>query len=145
VEEITSTYVVVKIWDWRRLIVPLSYFIERPFQNWTREEASLIGSVILYLDYRAPIDAIRAKLDEVLKATSLWDGNVSNVQVVDAHETTIKLRILATAKDAPTAWDLRCHVREAIIGFLQREHPEALPRTRLQIHEKDGLPCEGGG
>lgn len=143
VEEITSTYVVVKIWDWRRLIVPLSYFIERPFQNWTREEAALIGAVILHLDYRAPVDAIRTKLDEVLKGTPLWDGKVSNVQVVDARQATIELRILATAKDAPTAWDLRCHVREEIIGFLQRAHPDALPRTRVMIREGEEAPSGG--
>lgn len=133
VEEITSTYVVVRIWDWRRLIVPLSYFIEQPFQNWTRESAGLIGNVILNLDYRAPMDAIRSEVERIVNDTPLWDRKVVNVQVTDAQETTMQVRILATARNAAQTWDLRCLVRERIIGFLQREHPEALPRTRTQL------------
>ncbi len=139
VEEITSTYVVIRIWDWRRLIVPLSYFIERPFQNWTRESAGLIGNVILYLDYRAPMEAIRTQVQRIVESTPLWDGKVVNVQVTDAQETTMQVRILATAANASKAWDLRCLVRERIIGFLQAEHPEALPRGRTQL---EGVPEE---
>lgn len=139
VEEITSTYVVVRIWDWRRLIVPLSYFIEKPFQNWTRESAGLIGSVILYLDYAAPMEAIRAKVQEIVKRTPLWDGKLVNVQVTDAQESAMQVRILATARNASQTWDLRCLIREQVIGFLREEHPEALPRSRTQI---EGVPEE---
>lgn len=133
VEEITSTYVVVRIWDLRRLVLPLSYFIEQPFQNWTREQAQLIGSIILYLDYRAPIDAIRAEVEKIAKATPLWDKQVLVVQVTDTTATTIVVRILASAKNSSTAWDLRCHIREKVITFLQDAHPEALPRTRALL------------
>lgn len=133
VEEITSTYVVVRIWDLRRLILPLSYFIEKPFQNWTRESANLIGSIMLFLDYRAPMEAIRARVQDLVERSPLWDRQVVNVQVTDARETTIQVRILASARNSSQAWDLRCYIREQIIQFLQDQHPEALPRTRAQI------------
>lgn len=132
VEEITSTYVVVRLWDWRRLILPLSYFIEKPFQNWTRENANLIGTVMLYLDHTAPVAEIRRKTEEVLNASPLWDKRVVAVQVTDFKQTTMELRILASAGSAPQAFDLRCEIREKIIAFLQREHPHALPRFRTE-------------
>jgi small-conductance mechanosensitive channel len=132
VEEITSTYVVVKLWDWRRMILPLNYFIEKPFQNWTRESASIIGTVMIYLDYRAPVDAIRAKAEEVARNSSLYDGRVFNVAVTDFREQTMELRILISAADASRAFDLRCEMREAVIGFLRQTHPEALPRVRIE-------------
>ena len=130
IEEITSTYVVVRLWDWRRMIVPLSYFIERPFQNWTRETAALIGSAFFYLDYRAPVDAIRDKLNEIVKASKNWNGQVVNLQVTDTKQGTIELRALMSANSAGQAFDLRCEVREKMIAFLQQEHPEALPAQR---------------
>ncbi|HZP77197.1 MAG TPA: mechanosensitive ion channel family protein [Pseudolabrys sp.] len=130
IEEITSTYVVVRLWDWRRMVVPLSYFIEKPFQNWTRQGAELIGSVLLYLDYTAPIDAIRAKAEELAKASTLWNGKVVNVQVSDAKANVIEVRVLVSANNASAVWDLRCEMREKLIGFLAREHPLALPRGR---------------
>lgn len=138
VEEITSTYVVVRLWDWRRLILPLSYFIEKPFQNWTRENANLIGTVMLYLDHTAPVAAIRAKTEEILKASPLWDGKVIAVQVTDFRQTTMEVRILASAGSAPRAFDLRCEIREKVIAFLQTEHPHALPRFRSE--HADALP-----
>lgn len=138
VEEITGTYVVIKIWDWRRLIVPISYFIEHPFQNWTRETASLIGSVYLYVDYSTPVDRVRQKLTEFAKASKLWDGDVVNLQVTDAKDRTIELRALVSARSSGEAWDLRCEMREKLIDFLQREYPQALPQQRLQIGEFDG-------
>ncbi|HEU0223615.1 MAG TPA: mechanosensitive ion channel domain-containing protein, partial [Paracoccaceae bacterium] len=141
VEEITSTYVVVRLWDWRRLILPLSYFIENPFQNWTRESARLIGGVLLHLDYQAPIEKIRAEVEELAKASPLWDRDVVNMQVTNCTPTAIEVRILVSAATAPRAWDLRCHLREKVIAFLQREHPEALPRQRKVI---EGLPEEVG-
>jgi len=131
VEEITSTYVVVRIWDLRRLIVPLSYFIETPFQNWTREEASLLGVVMIYLDYRAPVDAIRAEVERIVRGSRLWDGNTVAVQVTDFREQAMELRVLASAGNAGDAFTLRCVVREALVAWLQEEHPEALPHLRI--------------
>jgi small-conductance mechanosensitive channel len=133
IEEITSTYVVVRLWDWRRMIVPLSYFIEKPFQNWTREGSALIGSAMIYVDYRAPVGVIRDKLAEIVKSSKHWDGNVVNLQVTDAKENTIELRCLMSARSAGQAFDLRCEVREKLIDFLQRQHPEALPRQRAEL------------
>lgn len=133
VEEITSTYVVVRLWDWRRMILPLSYFIEKPFQNWTRENANLIGTVMLYLDHTAPVAAIRRKTEEILSASPLWDKRVVAVQVTDFRQTTMEVRILASAGSAPQAFDLRCEIREKVIAFLQQEHPHALPRFRTEI------------
>jgi small-conductance mechanosensitive channel len=133
VEDITSTYLVVRTWDWRRLIVPLSWFLEQPIQNWTRETTTIIGQVLLNVDYRTPIDEVRQELDRLVHASKLWDGNVVNLQVVEATESTIQLRLLATSSDASRAWDLRCELREKMIAYLQREHPDCLPRRRLEI------------
>lgn len=130
IEEITSTYVVVKLWDLRRMIVPLTYFIEKPFQNWTRESSSLIGNVMIYLDYRAPVELIRQKFEAILKESARWDGQVSAVQVTDFKEGTMELRCLMSARSAGQTFDLRCELREKLIDFLQREHPEALPHSR---------------
>ncbi|MCW5691439.1 MAG: mechanosensitive ion channel family protein [Pseudolabrys sp.] len=133
VEEITSTYVVVKIWDWRRLIVPLTYFIEKPFQNWTRENSALIGVAMLYLDYRAPVGIIRDKLKEIAEASPAWDGQVVNLQITDCKQETIEARCLISAPSVGKAFELRCEVREKLVDFLQREHPEALPRQRTDV------------
>lgn len=133
IEEITPTYVVVKIWDWRRLIVPLSYVIENPFQNWTRESASIIGSVTWHTDYTVPVAEMRAKLKEFLEQSSLWDGDVQVLQVINSHPETIELRALMSAKNSPTAWDLRCEIREKMISWLQQAYPQALPRRRAEI------------
>lgn len=132
VEEITSTYVVVKLWDWRRLILPLNYFMEKPFQNWTREGASLIGTVMIYLDYRAPVDLIRAKVAELAAASPLHDGNVVNVAVTDFKENTMEVRILVSASDAGKTFDLRCYIREEIATFLRQHHPNSLPVLRME-------------
>src|SRR4249919_1282596 len=137
IEEITSTYVVVKLWDLRRMIVPLTYFIEKPFQNWTRENSSLIGNVMLYVDYAAPVEVIRAKFNEILKQSDKWDGRTAALQVTDFKEGTMELRCLMSARTASQTFDLRCEVREKLIAFLQKEHPEALPHSR-QISLKDG-------
>jgi small-conductance mechanosensitive channel len=136
VEEITFSYVVLRLWDWRRMIVPLSYFIEKPFQNWTRIGGELIGSVFFYVDHTAPVEAIRTKLTEIASQSKLWDGKVVNLQVSDCKETTIELRALVSASNASAVWDLRCEVREKLIDFLQREHPWALPRRRYETAEK---------
>jgi small-conductance mechanosensitive channel len=138
VEEITSTYVVIRIWDRRRLVVPLNYFIENPFQNWTRQEATLIGAVFIYLDYSVPIEAIRAKLDEMLRQSRHWNGDVGVVQVTDFRETVMEVRILASASNAGRAFDLRCEIREKLAKFLQENYPQSLPRMRGEVALPDG-------
>lgn len=137
VEEIRMTYVVVRLWDLRRLVVPLSYFIDNPFQNWTRRTAEVLGTVYLHADYRVPVDALREELGRILQETHLWDGKVFNLQVTGATDRTVELRALMSAPDAPTAWNLRCHVRERLLAYLQREHPECLPRVRGEIVTAD--------
>ncbi len=133
IEEITLTYVVVRIWDLRRLVLPISYFTEKPFQNWTRKEAEIIGSVTIYTDYTVPVDAMRAQLDAVLEQTPLWNKRVKVLQVIDTTEHALVLRALMTGRDSPTTWDLRCFVREKLVEWLRREYPEALPKTRLDM------------
>ncbi|MGV7213802.1 mechanosensitive ion channel family protein [Bradyrhizobium sp. UFLA05-112] len=130
VEDIASTYVVVRLWDWRRMVVPLSYFIEKPFQNWTRDAASLIGAIALYVDYRADVPRIRRRLEEAVKESKLWDGAVVNLQVIDADARTVQLRALVSARNAPQSWDLRCEIREKLVAFIRDELPDALPRER---------------
>ncbi len=138
IEEITLTYVVVRIWDLRRLIVPITYFIEKPFQNWTRVTADILGTVFLYVDYAVPIDSVREELHRVLKESQLWDGKVCVLQVTNTSERTIELRALMSASDASAAWGLRCEVREKLIEFLKTKYPQALPRLRAELHELKG-------
>jgi small-conductance mechanosensitive channel len=132
IEEITSTYVVVRLWDLRRLIVPLTYFIEKPFFNWTRQAAHYIGSVLLYLDYGAPVDRIRQKATELVAQSKLASGKVTSVQVTNARPDSIEVRILINADSAANASNLCAELREKLIAFLQQEHPEALPRQRSE-------------
>ena len=133
IEEIFATYVVVRIWDWRRMVVPLSHFIEKPFQNWTRESASIIGAVFWYMDYTVPTSQVREKLEEIVGRSPHWDGQVVNLQVVDTDKDTIHLRGLMSARTSPQAWDLRCEVREKLIAWMQAEYPDALPRLRGEL------------
>lgn len=133
IEEITSTYVVVRIWDERRLIVPLQYFIEQPFQNWTRTRADLLGTVFLYVDYTVPVDAIRTKLREIVEVLDHWDQRVCVVQVTNASERTMEVRALVSAANSGAAWELRCAVRERLIRWLQEEYPQSLPRQRAIV------------
>ena len=140
VEEITSTYVVVKLWDWRRMILPLSYFITTPFQNWTRETARLIGTAFLYVDYEAPMDRLRTELERICRESPLWDRDVVNLQVTDITDRVAQVRCLASARNAGTAFDLRCEIREKMLAFMRDECPEALPRQR-QLNA--GLGAEG--
>ena len=132
IETIASTYVVIRLWDLRRMIVPLTYFIEKPFQNWTYENAAQIGSVFLRVDYSAPVDRLRQKLDEILRESKLWDGKVANLQVTDTPEFMVELRALVSARNPGETWNLRCEVREKLIAFLQAEYPQALPRQRTE-------------
>jgi small-conductance mechanosensitive channel len=132
IEEITLTYVVVKIWDERRLVVPITYFIDNVFQNWTRTSAQLLGTVFLYADYNIPVEEVRQELRQILESTNLWDGRVCVLQVTDANEKSVELRALMSAEDSSKAWDLRCYVREKLITFMQEQFPESLPRLRVQ-------------
>ncbi len=133
IEDITLTYVVVRIWDLRRLVVPITYFIEQPFQNWTRSSADILGTVFLHVDYSVPLDALRSELTRLLEASRYWDGKVNVLQVTDAKEHTLEIRALASASDASRAWDLRCEIRENLVKFIQQNYPESLPRLRASL------------
>ena len=140
IEEITLTYVVVRIWDDRRLIVPLSHFIEQPFQNWTRVSADIMGSVFVWADYTLPIAELRPAVQRIVEGCRDWDRRFWNVQVTEATETAVQVRVLATASDASKAWDLRCEIREKLIAFLQEHYPQSLPKVRATLHRGSAAP-----
>jgi len=142
IEEITLTYVVVRIWDKRRMIIPSMYFIENPFQNWSRHTADILGTVFLYLDYKVPIQEIRKEQSRILQNTDLWDGKVDVVQVTETTERTIEVRLLVSAENSGKAFDLRALLREKMILFLQNKYPESLPKVRIQS-ENDGIDRQG--
>lgn len=146
IEEIGATYVVVRIWDWRRLVVPLSYFIEKPFENWTRDGTSIIGAVTWHVDYSVPVDKLRDKLIELVRTSSLWDGQVVKMHMVDANEKTIVVRGIMSARNSIGAWELRCEIREKLIAWLQAEYPTALPRFRTEYTplEQEAVPAGFG-
>lgn len=133
IEDIFTTYVVVRIWDLRRLVVPLSYFIEKPFQNWTHVTADILGTVFLYVDYSISVEEVRQELHRVLEASGMWNGKTWGLQVTNASEHTLELRALMSAPNGPASWDLRCHVREKLIQYLQEHAPQCLPRTRSEV------------
>ncbi len=133
IEEIGTTYVVVRLWDLRRLIVPLSYFIEQPFQNWTRTSANLLGYVYLNVDYTLPVDEVRKELRRICESTKLWQGNVCELQASDSTEHTVQLRALIDARNSDDAWNLKCLIREKLIQFLQEKYPGSLPRARGEL------------
>jgi len=139
IEEIETTYVVVRLWDLRRLIVPLTYFIERPFQNWTRTTSEIIGTVFLYVDYSLPVAPVREEFHRILKDTKLWNGRTAAFQVTDFTERAMQLRAIMSANNSPAAFDLRCLVRERLIAFLQQNYPESLPlnRAQLAVHDRE--------
>jgi small-conductance mechanosensitive channel len=133
IEEITLTYVVVRIWDQRRLVVPITFFIERPFQNWTRTSAELLGTVFLHVDHTVPLAALRDELQRLVKDDPRWDGRVAQIVMTDVTRSTVELRALVSAVDSGTAWDLRCHVREKLVDFVRDNYPQALPRLRAEL------------
>ncbi|MGE5648814.1 MAG: mechanosensitive ion channel family protein [Bacillota bacterium] len=135
VEEITGTYVVVRLWDRRSMVVPLQWFIENPFQNWTKTAADLLGSVLIWVDYRMPLEPLRRQAERACRDAPEWDGRLCLTQVVEAGEHAMQLRVLVSAGDATRLWDLRCRVREGLIDFVQREFPEHLPRLRAEVAE----------
>lgn len=136
IEEITLTYVVVNLWDKRRLIVPSTYFLENPFQNWTRTQADILGTVFLYMDYTVPIESLRKEQTRLLKDNPLWDGDVNIIQVTETSEKTIELRALMSARNSGDAFDLRAYIREGLIAFLQKNHPDSLPKLRMDTAEE---------
>ena len=136
IEEIYLTYVVVKIWDKRRLVLPTTYFIEQPFQNWTRNSSDILGTVFIYTDYNVPFDALREELTRILENTDLWDKEVNVLQVTDTNNEMVETRALMSAIDSPTAWDLRVHVREKLVIFIQENYPHSLPRTRVEMQSR---------
>ncbi len=131
IEEITTTYVIVAIWDQRRLVVPLSYFIETPFQNWTRNTSDLLGTSFLYVDYSIPVQALRDEFTRILESDQLWDKRVNSLQVTNLSEHTMEIRCLLSAADSGKQFDLRCNVREKMVAFIQQNYPDAFPRTRF--------------
>ncbi len=135
IEEINLTYVVVRVWDKRRLVVPTTYFIEKTFQNWTRTSADILGTVYIYVDYGIPFDEIRKEQTRLLEATDLWDGNVDVLQVTNSTEKTVEMRVLVSAKDSPTAWDLRVYLREKLLVFIKENYPESLPKSRVALEK----------
>lgn len=137
IEEITLTYVVVRIWDLRRLVLPISYFIEKPFQNWTRVSADMLGTVFLHTDYTVPVQEVREELKRILKYSNKWDGKVCVLEVTNATECTMELRALISAADSSAAWDLRCQVREKLIEFIRNKYPHALPKTRVELKKSE--------
>jgi small-conductance mechanosensitive channel len=142
VEEITLTYVVVRVWDQRRIVVPITQFVEKPFQNWTRETSELLGTVFLYVDHTVPFDEIRQALGTIVEASDYYDGRVWRLHVTDTTEKTVELRALMSAASAPDLWELRCEVREKMVAYLQEHYPDALPKTRAQLQES---PVSGEG
>ena len=139
VEEIRPTYVVLRIWDDRRLVVPLSYFLNQPFQNWTRHTADITGVVTVTVDYRTPVDGVREALRPIIESHPKWDRRFWNVQITDADAQGMTLRVLCTAADASSAWDLRCDIREALIAWLNANHPDCLPRVRAELAQDDEI------
>ncbi|MDB5018086.1 MAG: mechanosensitive ion channel protein MscS [Mucilaginibacter sp.] len=137
VEDITLTYVVLNIWDQRRLILPINYFIEKPFQNWTRTTSEILGTVFLYLDYNTPVDALREEFDRLLAQTELWDKRVKVIQVTDTKTDCIEIRVLVSARDSSQAFDLRCYIRENLVKFVRDKYPQSLPLNRLAIKNMD--------
>jgi len=142
IEEITSTFVVIKIWDERRLMVPLSYFIEQPFQNWTQKSANLLGTVFLYVDYSTPVEPLRAELTRIVSASPLWDKRVCGLQVTNLTDRVMELRCLMSSAGSSENWDLRCLAREKMIDFLRTNYPQALPIFRVQMGDPGGKEAD---
>jgi small-conductance mechanosensitive channel len=132
IEEIHSTYVVVRLWDLRRMVLPLTYFINTPFENWTRKTANVIGEVYVFTDWLFDVEALRAELPRILAGTPLWDEQTQNVQVTDATDRALQIRCLVSARNSSELWDLRCYAREAIVAYIRDHQPDAFPRVRVE-------------
>ena len=145
IEEIRATNVVVKIWDERRLVVPLQWFLEHTFQNWTMSSAAIIGTVFVWTDYRLPVSPVAAELERLCRNDKAWDSRVCLIQVTDANERAMQLRALVSSADASLNWDLRCRVREGLIAFIQKHYPQCLPQSRVEIEARHGHGEPGRG
>jgi small-conductance mechanosensitive channel len=147
IEEITTTYVVLRTWDLRRVILPISYFIQTPFENWTWKTTDLLAYIYLYLDYTMPIEPLRLEFTRILTISPLWDKKVNVLQVSEASERAIQVRALMSAADSGSAWDLRCEVREKLLVFVQKNYPQCLPRNRNDLPEIQArlMPAEVTG
>ncbi|MHB1712576.1 MAG: mechanosensitive ion channel family protein, partial [Acidimicrobiales bacterium] len=141
IEEINLTYLVIRVWDLRRLVVPISYLISTPFENWTRTRADILGFVHLDVDYVAPVDDLRERFDAILRSSPDWDGQVATLQVTGVGPSTMQIRALMSSPDSPTSWNLQCEVREKLVAYLRDEHPEALPHLRLDGMRTTGVAC----
>jgi small-conductance mechanosensitive channel len=135
VEEVTATYVVLRVWDLRRLVVPLQWFIENPFQNWSRNTSELLGAVFIWVDYTMPVEPLRQEFTRLLHDSGIWDGEFSSVQVTDSSDQAIQVRFLMSAADSSKNWDLRCAIREGMVTFIQEHYPAQLPRLRARVVE----------
>ncbi|NMW20222.1 MAG: mechanosensitive ion channel [Chlorobiaceae bacterium] len=135
IEEITLTYVVVQLWDQRRLIVPISWFIDRPFQNWSRTSSELLGTVFLYMDYTIQPETLRQELERIVSSTPLWDKRVVKMHVTNTSENSVEMRALVSAANTPELWELRCLVREQLIEFIQRNYPGWLPKVTMEMEQ----------
>jgi small-conductance mechanosensitive channel len=145
VEEITLTYVVVRVWDQRRLILPIRYFIEKPFQNWTRTTSELLGTVFFYLDFSIPVGELRKEFDRLIESSPLWDKRVKALQVTDMKERSVEVRTLASARNSADAFDLRCYIRETLMLFIQKNYPESFPKNRSEVtnsNNNQGIPID---
>ncbi|WP_127559304.1 mechanosensitive ion channel family protein [Saccharospirillum alexandrii] len=135
VEEVTATYVVLRVWDLRRLVIPLQWFIENSFQNWSRNNADLLGTVFIWVDYTMPVEPLRQEFTRLLAQSDRWDGQVATVQVTDSNDQAMQVRFLMSASDSSRNWDLRCAIREGLVTFIQEHHPDQLPRLRARLVE----------
>lgn len=135
IEEITLTYVVIRIWDQRRLIVPVNYFITKPFQNWTRTTTEIMGTAFIYVDYGFPIEALRQELNRIIQDLDEWDKNVCNLQVTDVKQNVLELRVLVSSSNSSLSWDLRVKIREKLITFIQQNYPQYFPNTRILVNQ----------
>ncbi|QEL12454.1 mechanosensitive ion channel family protein [Kushneria phosphatilytica] len=142
VEELTLTYVVVRLWDWRRLVLPINYFIDHPFENWTRRTSDLIGSVMLYADYYLPLDTLQQEAERIARASPLWNGKVCKVQLLEMTERNMQLRVLVSATGGGNTFDLRCEMREGLLRFIAEHYPDALPRVRLDLPPQGGVSAQ---
>jgi len=139
IEEITLTYVVVKIWDERRLVLPVNYFLEKPFQNWTRTSANILGTIFMYVSYEFPVDALRTELDSLLKGNQNWDGRVANIQVTDQTNRHKELRVLVSSSDSSKNWDLRVELREKLTDYIQINYPGSFAKIKIENDREENV------
>ncbi|MGB0131968.1 mechanosensitive ion channel family protein [Chlorobium sp.] len=144
IEEITLTYVVVKLWDERRMIAPITWFIDRPFENWSRNSTALLGTVYLYTDYNVPPDEIRRELERIVASTPLWDGRVVKMHVTNTTDKSVEIRALVSGRNSADVWELRSFVREQLVSFIGKDYPGGLPKMRMEM-DQSGAGASAAG